>query len=65
MTIAASSTGAGTFGAQSAGIGVDPASYPAGAIAIIGMAGRFPGADSVTDFWRTLSADQEGIVSLD
>lgn len=65
MTTAASSTGTGTFGAQPGSVGVDTTNYPSGAIAIIGMAGRFPGADSVTEFWRALSADQEGIVSLD
>jgi amino acid adenylation domain-containing protein len=30
-------------------------------IAIIGMAGRFPGADSVEDFWANLVAGKEGI----
>ena len=30
-------------------------------IAIIGMAGRFPGADSVPDLWRQLCAGQRGI----
>jgi len=30
-------------------------------IAIIGMAGRFPGADSVDEFWRNLCAGKESI----
>ena len=29
-------------------------SLPPNAIAVIGMAGRFPGADSVSAFWRNL-----------
>src|SRR5205823_6673811 len=31
------------------------------AIAVIGMAGRFPGADSVEEFWQLLRAGREGI----
>ncbi|MEM7050083.1 MAG: SDR family NAD(P)-dependent oxidoreductase [Acidobacteriota bacterium] len=31
-------------------------------IAIVGMAGRFPGADSVAELWRLLRAGREGIV---
>src|ERR1043165_8735325 len=31
------------------------------AIAIIGMAGRFPGARSISEFWRNLSAGIEAI----
>ncbi|MEO1593274.1 MAG: polyketide synthase, partial [Cyanobacteria bacterium J06632_22] len=34
-------------------------------IAIIGMAGRFPGADSVAQFWQNLSGAVESIVPLD
>lgn len=30
-------------------------------IAIVGMSGRFPGADDVESFWRMLSAGKEGI----
>lgn len=45
-------------------VDVNSDAFPSGAIAIIGMAGRFPGAGSVTEFWRSLSADEEGIVSL-
>lgn len=33
-------------------------------IAIIGMAGRFPGARTVADYWRNLCAGVESIVSL-
>ncbi|WP_453910316.1 type I polyketide synthase [Tsukamurella soli] len=36
----------------------------ADAIAVVGMAGRFPGADSVTAFWRNLCAGEESIVAL-
>ncbi len=34
---------------------------PSGAVAIIGMAGRFPGADDVTALWANLSAGIESI----
>ena len=34
---------------------------PEGAVAIVGMAGRFPGADSVDSFWQNLCAGREGI----
>ena len=34
------------------------------AIAVIGMAGRFPGADSVTQFWDNLRAGKESIETL-
>ncbi len=34
------------------------------AIAVIGMAGRFPGAKSVTEFWRNLQRGEESIVTL-
>ena len=37
---------------------------PPNAVAVIGMAGRFPGANSVSEFWRNLRADAEAIVSL-
>ena len=36
----------------------------ANAIAVIGMAGRFPGADSVTQFWENLRNGKESIVTL-
>ena len=32
-----------------------------GRIAIIGMAGRFPGADTITEFWRNLRAGAESV----
>ncbi|MFT4042002.1 MAG: beta-ketoacyl synthase N-terminal-like domain-containing protein [Gordonia sp. (in: high G+C Gram-positive bacteria)] len=41
-----------------------PTAFPPSAIAIIGMAGRFPGARSVSEFWRKLSADEEGMETL-
>ncbi len=37
---------------------------PDNAIAVIGMAGRFPGADSVSQFWHNLRRGEESIVSL-
>ncbi len=38
--------------------------YPPNAIAIVGMAGRFPGASSVSEFWRNLRGGVESIVDL-
>lgn len=37
---------------------------PANAIAVIGMAGKFPGANSVSSFWDNLRRGQESIVTL-
>ena len=37
---------------------------PGNAIAVIGMAGRFPGANSVSAFWRNLRDGVESIVDL-
>jgi phthiocerol/phenolphthiocerol synthesis type-I polyketide synthase E len=37
---------------------------PDNAIAVIGMAARLPGADSVSAFWRNLRRGEESIVSL-
>ena len=34
---------------------------PANGIAVVGMAGRFPGAASVTQFWENLCAGKESI----
>jgi len=34
------------------------------AIAVVGMAGRFPGADSVSAFWDNLRRGEESIVTL-
>jgi phthiocerol/phenolphthiocerol synthesis type-I polyketide synthase E len=39
-------------------------SLPPNAIAIVGMAGRFPGADSVSAFWENLRRGTESIVTL-
>ena len=39
-------------------------SLPADAVAIVGMAGRFPGADSVSSFWSNLVRGEESIVDL-
>jgi len=33
----------------------------AGAVAVIGMAGRWPGADSVAEFWNNLQAGVESV----
>ena len=41
-----------------------PDSLPPNAIAVIGMAGRFPGADSVSAFWDNLRRGEESIVTL-
>jgi phthiocerol/phenolphthiocerol synthesis type-I polyketide synthase E len=38
--------------------------FPADAIAVIGMAGRFPGADSLSAFWRNLRDGVESIVAV-
>lgn len=38
--------------------------YGANAIAIVGMAGRFPGSASLTEYWRNLEAGREGIETL-
>ncbi len=37
---------------------------PDNAIAVVGMAGRFPGANSVSEFWDNLRAGKESIVNL-
>ncbi|MBS1694729.1 MAG: acyltransferase domain-containing protein [Actinobacteria bacterium] len=47
-----------TFGASSA------EALPPNAIAVVGMAGRFPGANSVTEFWDNLRRGEESIVTL-
>jgi amino acid adenylation domain-containing protein len=43
----------------------DPAGMPPGAIAIVGMAGRFPGAQNIDEFWRNLCAGVESISRFD
>jgi phthiocerol/phenolphthiocerol synthesis type-I polyketide synthase E len=37
---------------------------PANAIAVVGMAGRFPGANSLSAFWHNLKRGEESIVTL-
>ncbi|HEY0227026.1 MAG TPA: type I polyketide synthase, partial [Mycobacterium sp.] len=37
---------------------------PDNAIAVVGMAGRFPGANNVSDFWDNLRRGEESIVTL-
>ena len=43
----------------------EPESVPSAEIAIIGMAGRFPGADSVDAFWQQLVQGQSGVTDVD
>ncbi|HTM83982.1 MAG TPA: beta-ketoacyl synthase N-terminal-like domain-containing protein, partial [Mycobacterium sp.] len=38
---------------------------PPNAIAVVGMAGRFPGARTLTGFWDNLRNGVESIVTLD
>jgi acyl transferase domain-containing protein/acyl carrier protein len=38
-----------------------PRKMPAAAIAVVGMAGRFPGARNVSEFWRNLRAGVESL----
>jgi acyl transferase domain-containing protein/thioesterase domain-containing protein len=42
----------------------DPSGYPESAIAIVGMAGRFPGAEGVPQFWENLRSGVESIRPL-
>ncbi len=42
----------------------DSTQFPPHAIAVIGMAGRFPGANSVTHFWDNLRRGEEAITTL-
>ncbi len=42
----------------------DSNELPPNAIAVIGMAGRFPGANSVTQFWDNLCRGEESITTL-
>src|SRR5262245_9017924 len=37
-------------------------SYPAHAVAIVGLAGRFPGAENLSQFWHNV---RDGVESLD
>jgi phthiocerol/phenolphthiocerol synthesis type-I polyketide synthase E len=41
-----------------------PNDLPPNAIAVIGMAGRFPGADSLTQFWDNLRRGEESVTTL-
>ncbi len=43
----------------------DGVDFGAGAIAIVGMAGRFPGAPDMASFWSQLCSGWSGIVRLD
>ncbi|MFH8979011.1 SDR family NAD(P)-dependent oxidoreductase [Streptomyces sp. NPDC017890] len=57
LTTAPPVTAAGTAGAQ----GPAPAAAAPEPVAIVGMAGRFPGADSVEDFWSLLEEGRDGV----
>lgn len=46
------------------GYTTDSNELPPNSIAVIGMAGRFPGADSVTKFWDNLCRGEESITTL-
>ena len=43
---------------------MDLSTLPDNAIAVVGMAGRFPGANSVAEFWDNLQLGKESIVTL-
>ncbi len=43
---------------------INPEMLPDNAIAVVGMAGRFPGANNVSDFWDNLRRGEESIVTL-
>jgi len=43
---------------------VPPNDLPPNAIAVIGMAGRFPGADSLAEFWENLRRGEESVTTL-
>ncbi|MES2933180.1 MAG: amino acid adenylation domain-containing protein [Pseudomonadota bacterium] len=49
---------------EHAGSQIAQAALSGSDIAIVGMAGRFPGADNVEDFWRNLCAGVESITEL-
>jgi amino acid adenylation domain-containing protein len=51
-------------GSDAAAVG-RPVRSPSDGIAIVAMAGRFPGADTVDIFWRNLCDGIESVVSLD
>ncbi|HEU4884757.1 MAG TPA: type I polyketide synthase, partial [Longimicrobium sp.] len=44
---------------------VDGAELLGTEIAVVGMAGRFPGADSLDEFWEMIAAGREGITTFD
>ena len=41
-----------------------PSAAPASAIAVVGMAGRFPGARNLEEFWANLRAGVESLAPL-
>ncbi|MDZ7781357.1 MAG: beta-ketoacyl synthase N-terminal-like domain-containing protein [Gemmatimonadota bacterium] len=46
------------------GVAMTRADVPEGAIAIVGMAGRFPGAQDVDEFWENIREGRESIARL-
>ena len=42
-------------------VAASPKSYSVGAIAVVGMAGRFPGAGNVDEYWQNLCAGKESV----
>ena len=57
----------GNLDAAASGRNLDAAAsneFPPNAIAVIGMAGRFPGADSVAEFWENLRRGEESVTTL-
>jgi len=44
---------------------MDSASAPSGSVAVVGLAGRFPGAPDWRTFWRLLREGREATCWLD
>src|SRR4030095_12432986 len=42
----------------------EPGSFDATSIAVIGMAGRFPGASNIDEYWKNLREGKESITFL-
>ncbi|QII39187.1 SDR family NAD(P)-dependent oxidoreductase [Rouxiella badensis] len=50
--------------ARAASLSSTPADADSDAVAIIGLAGEFPGVDNLTDFWATLQAGKENLTAI-
>jgi len=59
-----SSPRAATDTAAPAGTGVGPRAADSGPIAVIGMSGRFPGADDLEAFWENLALGRSAITEV-